>query len=94
MLLHNFSSGILYNNICKINIAFAPWTSCENQPRMKDCYSVSYASIITPSKPPCANRLLGNAIVAYVYDLKAPEMSDCGEIRLDSMHSADRLLTD
>ena len=38
--------------------------------------------------PRHANRLQGNTIVAYVYNLKAPEMPDCGEIWLTSLHGA------
>ena len=39
-------------------------------------------------KPRYANRLKGNTIIAYVYNLKAPERPDFGEIRLASLHGA------
>lgn len=35
-----------------------------------------------------ANRPIGKTIVAYVYNMKAPGMSDCMEIRLTSLHGA------
>lgn len=38
--------------------------------------------------PKYNNRLKGNTIVAYAYNLKAPEISECGEIRLASLHGA------
>lgn len=38
--------------------------------------------------PKYANRLIGKTIVAYVYNLNAPEMPDCGEIWLTSLHGA------
>lgn len=38
--------------------------------------------------PKHANRLIGNTIVAYVYNMNAPKIPDCGEIRLDSLHGA------
>lgn len=38
--------------------------------------------------PKSANRLIGKTIIAYVYNLNAPEMPDCGEIQLDSLHGA------
>lgn len=38
--------------------------------------------------PKYKNRLIGNRIVAYVYNLNVPGMHECGEIWLDSLHGA------
>lgn len=38
--------------------------------------------------PKDKNRLIGNRIVAYVYNLNVPGMHECGEIWLTSLHGA------
>lgn len=38
--------------------------------------------------PKFANRLVGKRIVAYVYNMNAPEKPECGEIWLESLHGA------
>lgn len=38
--------------------------------------------------PKYNNRLIGNTIVAHVYNLNVPGLHECGEIRLASLHGA------
>ena len=38
--------------------------------------------------PKDKNRLIGNRIVAYVYNLNVPGMHECGDIWLTSLHGA------